>query len=116
MQKALILSLLLAFVSASTYAQKVKIIENSRIAKFAARFNKKEAFAVTIGSRIFINCSKEEFFESPSWVRHELIHVIQYRRQGAVIFLTRYLFYSIFHKYEHNPIEKEAIAAEYSSD
>jgi hypothetical protein len=115
MRKALFLSLLLAFVSVSTYAQKVKVIENSKIAKYAARLNKKDEYAVTIGRRIFINCSKEEFFASPSWVRHELIHVDQYGKHGIVIFLTRYLFHSIFHKYENNPLEKEAIKAEFSS-
>ena len=116
MHKALIICLLLAFVSVSTYAQKIKIIENSRIGKYAARLHKKEAFAVTIGNRIFLNCSKEEFFESLSWVRHELTHVEQYRRQGIIRFLARYLFYSIFHKYENHPFEKEAIESEYASE
>ena len=114
MQKALFLSLLLAFVSVFTYAQKVKVIENSRIGKYAARLNKKDAFAVTIGNRIYLNCSKEEFFASPSWMKHEFMHVDQYKKQGIAGFLIRYLFYSIFHKYEDHPLEKEAIAAEYS--
>ena len=117
MQRALILSLILAFVSVSTYAQKVKIVENSRIGKLAARINKRnDAFAVTIGNRIFINCSKEEFFDSPSWMRHEFVHVQQYRKQGAIVFLARYLFFCIFHKYENHPFEKEAIEAEFSSE
>ena len=116
MQKTLIICLLLAFVSITTYAQKIKIVENSRIGKYAARLHKKDAFAVTIGNRIYLNCSKEEFFESLSWMRHELTHVEQYRRQGLIGFLARYLFYSIFHKYESNPFEREAIAAEFSSE
>ena len=114
MQKAFVLLLFLACVSVSAYSQKITVVENSRIAKYAARINKKEFFAVTIGNRILLNCSKEEFFNSPYWMRHEFIHVEQYRKKGIVGFLARYLFYSIFHKYEDNPLEKEAIEAELS--
>ncbi len=112
-----ILSVLILVVTLSNaYSQDFRVVENSRIAKLAAKIKKEKKYAITFGKTIFINCKKEAFFSDPWWVRHELVHVQQYKKTGVLNYLTKYLFYSIFHKYSKNPFEKEAIAAEFPDD
>ena len=110
--------LILGFIIIATYAhsQRIKIVENSKLAKLAAKIKKEDRYAVTIGRTIHINCTEEEFFAESWWVRHELTHVKQYKKHGIVQFLAMYLIYSVFHKYSEIPFEKEAIAAEFSRD
>jgi hypothetical protein len=98
------------------HSQKIKIKENSKIARLAARINKSEKYAITIGRTIFINCTEEEFFAQTWWVRHELTHIGQYRKHGIPGFIAIYLFYSVFRNYSDIPFEKEAIAAEFQRD
>jgi hypothetical protein len=71
-----------------------------------------EDYAITVGRTIFLSCSKEDFLSDTPWVRHEFTHVEQYKKYGVLEFAKRYLFFSIFHSYKKNPIEKEAISAE----
>jgi len=111
MQKILLVFFFMLFTSIA-FSQKFRIVENSRIAKVAAKIKKEDKYAVTFGKTIFINCTKEEFFAEPWWVRHELVHVEQYKKYGIPRFLTLYLLYSIFHHYADIPFEKEAISAE----
>ncbi len=115
MKKILLLSFFLGFVSVVTYSQKpkkVRVVENSRIAKLVGRINKEDRYAMTFGRTIFINCKKEEFYGQPRWVKHEFTHVEQYKKEGVLSFLTKYIFYSAFHDYSNIPYEKEALAAE----
>jgi len=111
-----LLILLCVIFATHAYSQKIKIKENSKIAKLAARINKSEKYAITIGRTIFINCKEEEFLSQTWWVRHELTHVEQYNKLGIGRFLATYLFYSVFHNYSDIPFEKEAIAAEFQRD
>ena len=113
MKKTLIL-FFCVILATQVYSQKIKIKENSKLAKIAARINKEDRYAITIGRTIFINCKKEEFFAQTWWVRHELTHVNQYKKHGITRFLAMYLFYSLFRNYSEIPFEKEAIAAEFS--
>ena len=114
--KKLLLVFFCFIIATQAHSQKIKIKENSRIAKLAARINKQDRYAVTIGRTIYINCSEEEFFARTWWMRHELTHVKQYNRYGVGRFLATYLFYSLFRNYSDIPFEKEAIAAEFSKE
>lgn len=115
MQKVLMI-LSIIILGNCTHAQKVRIIENSKIARLAAKLKKEEKYALTLGKTIFITCTKEEFFADPWWVKHELTHVRQFKKHGMLNFLGLYFFYSLFHDYRNIPFEKEAIAAEFSDD
>ena len=98
------------------YSQKIRIIENSKLAKLAAKIKKEKKYAVTFGRTIFLSGSKEQFFADAGWMRHEFTHVQQYKKHGVLRFLTLYLVYSVFHKYSEIPFEKEAIAAEFHNE
>ena len=108
--------LLFVILSNYIYSQKIRVVENSKLAKLVAKKKKENKYAVTFGKTIFINVSKEQFFADTWWVRHELTHVQQYQRHGRLRFLVLYLVYSIFHKYSEIPFEKEAIAAEFPDE
>lgn len=112
MQKILLVFLFIIFATTAR-SQTFRVVENSRIAKIAARIKGEEKYAVTFGKTIFINCKKEDFFAESWWVRHELTHVQQYKEYGILRFLQLYLAYSIFHDYYDIPFEKEAISAEF---
>ena len=115
MKKNLLVIILVSCLS-NAYSQKFRVVENSGIAKLAAKIKKEKKYAITFGKTIFINCQKEDFFSDPWWVRHEFVHVRQYKKHGLLSYVTKYLFYSIFHKYSRNPFEKEAIAAEFPDE
>ena len=113
MLKLLLISLLLTF-AISSYSQKIRVVENSAIAKILAKIKHEPTYAITFGKTIFISCKREEFFAQTWWVKHELAHVGQYERYGTLPFLGLYLYYSIFHHKNGNRFEIEAEVAEYS--
>lgn len=41
-------------------------------------------------------------------VRHEAVHWAQYERMGAIKFYATYLWYTLRHGYQNNPMEVEA--------
>ena len=110
--------LILFFVILGNYvhSQKIRVVENSKLAKLAAKIKKEDRYAITFGRTIFISGTKEQFFAGIGWLRHELTHVQQYQKYGVLRFLTLYLVYSIFHKYSEIPFEKEAIAAQFPDE
>ncbi len=72
---------------------KVRIKENSWVAKMAAAKMKADKVAIVVGKTIHLhNTSKQEFLSDRYWVCHELKHVEQYRQNGFVGFITKYLF------------------------
>lgn len=88
---------------------KVRIKENSRIARIAAWKLGTSTMAITLGSTIHLhNTSRADFLGNPSWVCHELAHVLQYRRYGFTGFLFRYLWESMRRGYYNNHWEAEA--------
>lgn len=112
-----LLVFLYIMLTTTSYSQKFKVVEDSRLAKIAGRLKgEKDKYAITIGKTIFLNCKAEVFFSDPGWVRHELTHVKQYKEYGILRFLQLYIFYSIFHDYKNIPFEKEALSAQYSED
>ena len=91
----------------------ISIKENSWIAKLATKKMKAEAVALVIGKTIHIyGVSISEFKADSRWVRHELEHVIQYKKHGIFFFLWLYLYYSAKFGYYKNPFEMEARASE----
>ncbi len=115
MQKVL---LIIAFLSiaAITHSQKIRVVENSALAKIVAKIKGEELYAITLGKTIFISCKKEEFFEKQWWVKHELAHVSQYQKHGILRFLALYVYYAVFHPKSVNPFEMEAEVAERSGE
>lgn len=88
---------------------KVRIKENSWIAKMAARKLKADKVAIVIGSTIHLhNTDRNEFLADKKWVAHELIHVEQYRQHGYVGFIFKYLLESVRKGYYSNRFEVEA--------
>lgn len=114
--KKLLFIFLLTTLAATGHSQKVRIVENSRLAKMVARINGSSSYAITFGKTIFISCKKEDFFAKTWWVKHELKHVAQYEDKGIFRFLSSYVFYAVFHRNSENPLEKEAEDAEYTDE
>lgn len=92
---------------------KVKIKENSFIARIAAGKLKANRVAIVIGNTIHLhNTSRENFMKDVQWVRHEIIHVLQFRTHGFISFIFKYLVESVKKGYYNNKYEAEARAGE----
>lgn len=90
---------------------------NSWIARLAAFKLRSSACAVTIGKSIYLhNASMQDLLANEAWYRHELAHVVQYKKYGLIGFLIRYVWYSIRYGYYNNPLEIEARMAEQNMD
>lgn len=91
----------------------IKLKENSWLAGLAARKMAADSVALVVGRTIYLhNISSEAFMACPGWVRHELKHVEQFKREGYVRFLLLYSWYSLKYGYYNNPFEIEAREAE----
>ena len=44
----------------------------------------------------------------PTFIRHEMVHIEQIERYGAIRFTIVYLYYLARYGYRENPLEKEA--------
>ncbi|MGG9971035.1 DUF4157 domain-containing protein [Ferruginibacter sp. SUN002] len=92
---------------------KVKIKENSFLAKLAAKKLHTTSVAMVLGNTIHLyNTKKEDFLKNESWVKHELCHVQQFKHYGFIKFILLYLWESIKNGYTNNRFEVEARAAE----
>lgn len=92
---------------------KVVIKENSFIAHLAAKWMKTTNMAIVFGNTIFLwNVSKYLFLNNPQWLRHELVHIEQYKKYGFFKFLFLYLKESMKNGYYQNRFEQEARNAE----
>lgn len=88
---------------------RVRIKENSIIARIAAYKLGSKSVAMVIGKTIYLhNCSKEDFLNDQRWVNHELTHVKQYNELGLFRFLGLYLLETLKRGYEKNRFEVEA--------
>jgi hypothetical protein len=89
--------------------ESVKIIERSLLARIARIVRKSDTIAMVIGERIYLSgVSKREFLEDPTWLKHEMIHVEQYRKYGMIKFLFLYLMEWFKKGYKENRFEVEA--------
>jgi len=91
----------------------VRVKENSLIAGIAAKKLKVDKVAIVINRTIHLhNTTQEEFKNNEAWLRHELMHVEQYRQYGTIRFITLYLYESLIKGYKQNRFEIEARSAE----
>jgi hypothetical protein len=89
------------------------IKENSWIAKVAAAKLKSKQVAIVIGTTIHLhNTSKKDFLQNPTWLKHELRHILQFKEHGFVNFIFKYLWETARHGYYNNKYEIEAREAE----
>lgn len=87
----------------------IRIKENSFLALLAAKKLKANRVAMVIGKTIHLhNTSKEDFLNDQRWLKHELVHIEQYKKHGLLKFLILYLWYSMKYGYYNNPFEVEA--------
>ena len=85
------------------------IREKSLIARIAAWKLRAESVAIVTGRTIHLhNTSKEKFLADTRWLRHELVHVKQYRQYGYTRFILQYLLESWKNGYANNRYEVEA--------
>jgi hypothetical protein len=93
--------------------EKYYIKENSLLARIAARKLKQDKMAMVLGRTILLHDTKrEEFLNNKRWLRHELVHIRQFKQHGYFIFLLKYLIESIKNGYYNNKYEIEARNAE----
>ena len=65
--------------------------------------------AMVIGGTVHLSgTTRAEFLADPEWVAHEQVHLRQYREQGLLPFLYRYLVESARVGYYNNKYEVEA--------
>jgi hypothetical protein len=92
---------------------KVKIKENSFVARIAAWKLRSKQVAIVFGNTIHLhNTSSEQFLSNKRWLNHELEHIRQYREHGFIRFIARYLIESIKKGYYNNRFEVAAREAE----
>ncbi len=95
----------------------VFIKEQSPLAKIAARKLRSQAAAIVINKTIYLwGVSREQFLQSPSWVRHEVAHIYQYKKWGVLTFVFAYIFQSIINGYHNNRFERDARGEESNAD
>jgi hypothetical protein len=88
---------------------KVKIKENSWLARIAAKRLQSNSMAMVVGRTIHLhNSTKEEFLRNKRWVRHEVAHVKQYQKWGFLKFIFFYLLETFNKGYENNRFEVDA--------
>lgn len=93
--------------------KKVRIRENSWIAKVAAKKLRFGYVAIVIGRTIYLyNTSAAHFLSVQRWKIHELKHVEQYEEHGILGFLVKYFIEYLKNGYYQNRFEVEARAAE----
>ena len=89
------------------------IKENSWIAKLAAKKLRSNRVAIVIGKTIHLhNTTQQDFLGDEKWVKHELCHIKQFKQNGYVLFIAKYLWESLKHGYQNNRYEIEAREAE----
>jgi hypothetical protein len=91
----------------------VFIKEKSWIAKIAATKLQSENCAIVFLNTIYLhNISKKEIINNTELFRHEVMHIKQWKREGAFIFLFKYIKFTLQFGYYNNPLEIEARKAE----
>jgi hypothetical protein len=93
--------------------KEVRIKENSLLARIAAYKLRTKQCAIVINRTIYLhNTSRENFMANRKWLLHELKHVEQYQRYGAIRFILLYLYETVRRGYHNNRFEVEAREAE----
>jgi hypothetical protein len=83
------------------------------LARIAAKKLGVSQVALTIGKTIHLcRTPKAEFLANERWVKHELVHVEQFRKYGFLRVIGMYLWESARKGYYNNRFEIEARAKE----
>ncbi len=83
------------------------------LAWLAAKKLRSSRIAIVFGNTIHLhNTSEHEFLSNSRWVRHELVHIRQFREYGFLRFIWLYLLESLRKGYYNNRFEVEARASE----
>ncbi len=91
----------------------MRIKENSLLAKIAAAKMRSDKVAIVFGSNIHLhNTTKDEFLNDKEWVCHELKHIEQFKQNGSVVFVFKYLIDWMKKGYYNNKFEVEARKSE----
>lgn len=93
---------------------KIYFKENSWLAYLAAaKLQTKNGLCIVFGRTLHLNkLTRQEIIQNKNLLRHEVKHVLQWRKHNYLIFPILYLWYSIIYGYFNNPFEKEAREAE----
>ncbi len=88
---------------------KVFIKEKSFVARIAAKIMRAKGIAIVFGKTIHLwNAERADFLADKRWVRHELVHVKQFKKYGFIQFIFMYLWESVKNGYYKNKFEVEA--------
>ncbi|HEY6975038.1 MAG TPA: DUF4157 domain-containing protein [Chitinophagaceae bacterium] len=88
---------------------KIRIKENSFLARVAAYILHEDCVAVVIGETVYLwNTNRQDFLKNKKWVTHELVHVQQFKQYGSLRFLFLYIWESLRNGYHNNRFEIEA--------
>src|SRR6266542_4548254 len=92
-------------------AMKISIKEKSFIARIASKILHEKSVAVVIGKTIHLwNADKQNLLKNKKWLRHELVHIQQFRQYGFIKFLLLYSWETLKNGYYNNKFEVVAIA------
>lgn len=92
---------------------KVRIKENSSLARLAAVKMKAHKAAIVFGKTIHLHhTGRDEFLADREWVCHELKHIEQYQQNGFAGFIVKYLVEWVKKGYINNRFEVEARKSE----
>lgn len=82
---------------------------NSPLARIARVVLGTRRVAMVVGKTVHLSgASRQQFLADPEWLAHELVHIRQYRENGLLPFLWKYLVESARVGYYHNKYEVEA--------
>lgn len=87
----------------------VKIKEKSWQARLAAKYLKTNSVALVLGKTIHLwGVNRDYFLSDASWVKHELVHIAQFKKYGWIKMAGLYLLETIKKGYHQNKFEIEA--------
>jgi hypothetical protein len=89
--------------------QSIRTWTGSPLARIARQVLKSQRVAMVIGQTVHLSgATREEFLADAEWVAHEQVHLRQYRENGLLPFLWKYLLESYRVGYYVNKYEVEA--------
>lgn len=89
--------------------QPLRTWTNSPLARIARLVLASPRVAMVIGQTVHLSgTSRAQFLADPEWVAHEQVHLRQYRENGLLPFLWKYLLESARVGYYRNKYEVEA--------
>jgi hypothetical protein len=82
---------------------------NHWLGKLLAFINRLPQYAITLRQTTYYSVAQAQV--SIQWRKHEDHHKVQWREEGTIKFLIKYLWYSLRYGYKNNPYEVEAVSA-----